>query len=151
MRGAARSALGSAPERARLLEEARSLLSDTKDANELIMVHGALGLARLGLGNRNAAIESASLALRLGSGTRRPTNHATLTGLTAAVEVFVALWRREPREPTWRACATEGVEALQRHRGVFPITEPSFRYWRGWRPCALRKAKTRRRGLATRA
>jgi class 3 adenylate cyclase/tetratricopeptide (TPR) repeat protein len=114
-----------------LLQEARSLLSDTRDANELIMVHGALGLAHLRLDGRNAAIESATLVLQLGGGALRPTNHATLTGLIAAVEVVFELWQREPREPAWRDLTKRGIDALQRYASVFPIAGPSFRYWRG--------------------
>jgi class 3 adenylate cyclase/tetratricopeptide (TPR) repeat protein len=130
-----------------LLEEARSLLSDTKDVNELIMIHGALGLARLRLGHRNAAIESATLVLQIGGEGRRPTNHATLTGMVASVEVMFELWQREPHAPTWQKLARRGVESLGRYRRVFPIAEPSFRLLRGRLRSAMGRSRSAREDL----
>jgi tetratricopeptide (TPR) repeat protein len=114
-----------------LLEEAHSLLSETQDANEIIMIHGTLGLARMHLGHRDAAITSATQVLQIGVGARRPTNHATLTGVVAAVEVAYELWRSEPQAEAWRRLTLRGIDALRRYRNVFPIAEPAFRYWRG--------------------
>jgi class 3 adenylate cyclase len=144
---------GSLAAAAARLEDARSLLSDTKDATELIIVHGALGLARFELHNRDAAVESAMLALHLGHRAGRPTNHATFTGIVAALHVLFELRLREPGEPAWHEAATKGIDILRRYRRVFPIVEPSYRYWRG-RMLALNGARrtaagTWRRGLAS--
>jgi len=122
---------GSLAAAAARLQDARSLLSDTKDAAELIMVHGALGLARFELKDRDAAVESAMLALHLGHRAGRPTNHATFTGIVAALQVLFELCMREPDKPVWREATTKGIDILRRYRSVFPIVEPSYRYWRG--------------------
>jgi class 3 adenylate cyclase len=114
-----------------LLEESRAILSQTRDANELISTNGALALARLQRADFDGAEEAARRTLGLASGTRRPTSHATLGGLLASIEVVFALRAIRPRDPAWAALARTSVDTLRRYHRVFAVAGPAYLYWRG--------------------
>jgi tetratricopeptide (TPR) repeat protein len=118
---------GSYGEAAVLAEAARALLAEQADRASEIIALGVLALARLGLGEDEAAKSAAYAALEVMGGDV-PTMFATLPGYSAVAHVFLELWARADEKEERRAlsrAAAKACRALRAQALTFPLAAPA--------------------------
>jgi len=141
---------GQSIEAANLLEEALILLSDNAELSAEVEVYGMLALARLRLGQLQAARQAADMATERIAQSLPPGSFSLLVGYAAVAEVYLRLWEEtfnNAQPATERATlaklARQACKNCQAYKRVFPIGQPRAWLYQGqydWLAGKQRKA-----------
>lgn len=126
--------MGRAEEALGYLNEDEGLIAQHIGRAEEIRIFGLLALARLRLGNREAARQMAENAADLITHSS-PTTHYSLEGYAAVAETFLTLWADGSESTGERKslmnAARQSCAALAKFSKVFWIGQPRAQLWKG--------------------
>jgi class 3 adenylate cyclase len=132
-----------------VLEHGADVLRAHSDSSELMSTYAVWAWARAACGDHAGASRDLNMAVGLLSRMRRPTGHANVVGLDAALNALSLLDSgRNVETDAFRAA----LRALDQHRRIFAIGQPIYHRWLGFwheaRGHSARAKKAWQRGLS---